>query len=224
MSIHDGHRQRMKQRMLQEGLDGFDEVQALELILFYCIPRRDTNPVAHALIKQFGSFAQVLEASVEDLRQVPGMGEGAAAYLHMVHEASRYYQISRGKEATILKTLDQCGTYLVPYFHGRTTETVFLLCMDAKCKVLCCRQLGEGGINSAGLSLRKLVETALRAGASAVILAHNHPSGLAIPSEEDIAATRRAAEALRAVEIQLADHVIVAEDDYVSLRQSGLQF
>ena len=224
MSVHEGHRQRMKQRLLEEGMDGFSEVQALELILFYCIPRRDTNPIAHALLDRFGSFAQVLEAPVEELKQVPGMGDSAASYLHMIHEAGRFYQVSRGKEATILRTLDQCGEYLVPYFHGRTVETVFLLCMDAKCKVLCCRQLGEGSINAAGLSLRRLVETALRAGASSVVLAHNHPSGLAIPSEEDIATTHRAAEALRSVEIQLADHVIVAEDDYVSLRQSGLQF
>ena len=224
MSIHEGHRQRLRQRMLQEGMDGFSEIQALELILFNCIPRRDTNPIAHALLEQFGSFAQVLEAPVEELQKVPGMGEGSAAYLHMLHEAGRYYQISKGKQTLVLGTLDQCGEYLVPYFHGRTVETVFLLCMDAKCKVLCCRQLGEGGINSTGVSLRKLVETALRVGASSVVLAHNHPSGLAIPSEEDIATTRRAAAALQAVEIQLADHVIVAEDDYVSLRQSGLQF
>ena len=224
MSIHEGHRERLKQRLLEQGLDHFSEIQALEVLLFYCIPRRDTNPIAHALLDRFGSFAQVLEAPVEELRKVPGIGDGAAAYLHMIHEAGRYYQVSKGREATILKTLDQCGEYLVPYFHGRTVETVFLLSMDAKCKVLSCRQLGEGGINSAGLSLRKLVETALRAGASAVVLAHNHPSGLAIPSEEDIATTRRAAAALQAVEIQLADHVIVADDDYVSLRQSGLQF
>ena len=224
MSVHEGHRQRMKQRLLQEGMDSFSEVQALELLLFYCIPRRDTNPVAHALLEQFGSFAQVLEAPVEELQKVPGMGEGSAAYLHMIHEAGRFYQVSRTRQVTVLRTLDECGAYLVPFFHGRTLETVFLLCMDAKCKVLCCRQLGEGGINSTGISMRRLVETALGAGASAVILAHNHPSGLAIPSEEDIAATRRAAEALRTVEIQLADHVIVAEDDYVSLRQSGLQF
>lgn len=224
MSIHEGHRQRMKQRLREEGMDSFSQIQALELMLYYCIPRRDTNPIAHALLDHFGSFAQVLEAPVEELQKVEGIGEGTALYLHMIHEAGRYYQVSRGKQVTILRTLDQCGEYLVPYFHGRTLETVFLLCLDAKCKVLCCRQLGEGGINSTGISMRKLVETALGAGASAVILAHNHPSGLAIPSEEDIAATRRAAAALEAVEIQLADHVIVADDDYVSLRQSGLQF
>ena len=224
MTIHEGHRQRLKQRVKEEGMDGFSEVQALELLLFYCIPRRDTNPIAHALLQRFGSFAQVLEASPEELQKVPGMGEAAAGFLHTILETSRFYQISRGRNVTVLKTLDECGQYLVPYFHGRTVETVFLLCMDAKCKVLCCRQLGEGGINSAGVSLRKLVETALGAKASQVILAHNHPSGLAIPSEEDIATTHRAAAALQAVEIQLTDHVIVAEDDYVSLRQSGLQF
>ena len=224
MSIHEGHRQRLKQRLSQEGMDGFSQIQALELVLFYCIPRRDTNPIAHALLERFGSFAQVLDAPVEELQKIPGMGPGSAAYLHMLTQVSRYYQVSRNQQVTILKTLDQCGEYLIPFFHGRNVETVFLLCMDAKCKVLCCRQVGEGGINSTGVSLRKLVETALGARASSVVMAHNHPSGLAIPSEEDIATTRRAAAALQAVEIQLADHMIVAEDDYVSLRQSGLQF
>ena len=224
MTTHNGHRQRLKQRVAEEGLDGFSDIQALELLLFYCIPRRDTNPIAHDLLDRFGSFAQVLEAPPEELQKVPGVGASAAGFLHTVLEAGRYYQVSRVKDIRVLRTLDECGEFLVPYFHGRTVETVFLLCMDAKCKVLCCKQVGEGGINSTGVSLRKLVETALGARASQVVLSHNHPSGLAIPSEEDIATTRRAAAALKAVEIQLTDHVIVAEDDYVSLRQSGLQF
>lgn len=223
MQVHDGHRQRLKERFRREGLDGFTEVQVLELLLFSCIPRRDTNPIAHALIDRYGSFSQVMEAPVEELMKVPGVGESTAVFLHMVLEAGRYYQVNRNAHATILKTLDQCGEYLVSFFYGRRVETVYLLCMDAKCKVLCCKQIGEGSTNSAGISLRKIVETALGANASTVVLAHNHPSGLAIPSEEDIATTRRVAAALRTVEIQLADHIIVADDDYVSLVQSGLR-
>lgn len=223
MQVHDGHRQRLKERFLKEGLDHFTEVQALELLLFFCIPRRDTNPIAHTLIDRYGSFSQVMETPVEELRKVPGIGEAAAVFLHMVLEAGRYYQVNRNAHTTILKTLDECGEYLVSFFYGRRVETVYLLCMDAKCKVLCCKQVGEGSTNSAGISLRKIVETALGANATTVVLAHNHPSGLAIPSEEDIATTGRVAAALRTVEIQLADHIIVADDDYVSLVQSGLR-
>ena len=113
---------------------------------------------------------------------------------------------------------------MLPFFFGRKVETVFLLCLDAKCKVLCCKEIGEGSVNAAGISVRRVVETALNAGASTVVLAHNHPSGLALPSAEDIQTTRRMAMALSAVEIHLADHIVVADGDYVSMVQSGHSF
>lgn len=224
MSIHDGHRQRLKQRFLEEGLDHFSQVQVLELLLFYAIARKDTNPIAHALLDRFGSLAQVLEAPVEELRKVPGVGDSAATLIHLAKELGRYYQVSRGSNVCILPTLDDCAHYLIPYFYGRTLETVYLLCLDAKCKVLCCREIGEGSVNSAGISVRKVVETALGANASSVVLAHNHPSGLAIPSNEDIHTTRRIAAALRSVEIQLVDHIIVGDEDYISFAQSGAPY
>lgn len=223
-SIHAGHRQRMKDRFLSEGLDHFSDVQALELALFYCIPRKDTNPIAHGLLDRFGSFSQVLEAPVEELAKVPGMGESAAVFLHLILEMGRFYLVDRSKQNRILPTLEDCAEYLLPFFHGRRVETVYLLCLDAKCKVLCCKEVGEGSVNSAGISIRKIVETALGANASTVVLAHNHPSGIAIPSGEDIQTTKRIAMALQAVEIQLADHVVVADEDYVSMVQSGCSF
>ena len=221
MSIHDGHRQRLKERFLRGGLDNFTDVQVLELALFYCIPRKDTNPIAHALLDHFGSLSQVLEASVEELQKVPGIGENTAIYLTMLTQVGRYYLVDRSQREVILPTIDKCGAYLVPHFFGRSVETVFLLCLDAKCKVLCCREIGQGSVNSAGISIRKIVEVALGANATTVVLAHNHPSGLALPSAEDIQTTRRVAAALRAVEVHLADHIVVADEDYVSMVQSG---
>lgn len=224
MSIHEGHRQRLKERFRSEGLDSFTDVQVLELALFYCIPRKDTNPIAHALLEHFGSLSQVLEASVEELQKVNGISENAAVYLSMLTQIGRYYLVDRSQREVILPTIDKCGAYLVPYFFGRPTETVFLLCLDAKCKVLCCREVGQGSVNSAGISVRKIVETALGANATTVVMAHNHPSGLALPSPEDIQTTRRVAAALQAVEVNLADHIVVADGDYVSMRQSGYRF
>ena len=221
MSIHDGHRQRLKERFLRGGLDNFTDVQVLELALFYCIPRKDTNPIAHALLAHFGSLSQVLEASVEELQKVPGIGENTAIYLTMLTQVGRYYLVDRSQREVILPTIDKCGAYLVPHFFGRSVETVFLLCLDAKCKVLCCREIGQGSVNSAGISIRKIVEVALGANATTVVLAHNHPRGLALPSAEDIQTTRRVAAALRAVEVHLADHIVVADGDYVSMVQSG---
>ncbi len=221
MAIHDGHRQRLKERFLRSGLDSFTDVQVLELALFYCIPRKDTNPIAHALLEHFGSLSQVLEASVEELQNVPGIGENTATYLTMLPQIGRFYLVDRSQREVILPTIDKCGAYLVPYFFGRGTESVFLLCLDAKCKVLCCREVGQGSVNSAGISVRKIVEIALGTNATTVVLAHNHPSGLALPSAEDIQTTRRVAAALRAVEVHLADYIVVADGDYVSMVQSG---
>ena len=222
MAIHDGHRQRLRDRFRTEGLDNFDEHEVLELLLFYCIPRVNTNPIAHELINRFGSLAQVLDAPAEELAKVPGIGENAATFLTLTTAVGRYYLVNRSMQTVILPTVDACGKYLSPFFYGRRNETVFLLCLDAKCKVLCCKELGEGSVNSAGVPIRRIVEVALGVNATSVVLAHNHPSGLAVPSGEDVQTTRRVAAALNAVEITLVDHIVVADGDYVSLAQSGL--
>lgn len=224
MSIHEGHRQRLKTRFLEEGLDSFTEVQVLELLLFYSIPRKDTNLIAHELLNHFGSLAQVLEAPTEELCKVKGISENSAVLLKLVTEAGRYYQVSRNSQIEILTTLEACASYMVPRFFGRRLETVFLLCLDAKSKVLCCKEVGEGDINAASISVRKIVEVAMGAGATSVVLAHNHPSGVAVPSIEDIQTTRRLFLALQAVEITLVDHIVVADGDYVSMAQSNYRF
>lgn len=221
MSIHDGHRQRMKERFLAEGLDNFSDIQVLELLLFYAVPRQDTNPIAHALLERFGTLAQVLETPVAELEKVKGVGHNAAVLLNLSTELGRRYQVSRMMQTRILASVEECGKYLVPRFFGRRNETVFILCLDAKCKVLGCVEVGEGSVNSAGVPVRRIVETALAYNATTVILAHNHPSGLAMPSGEDVQTTHRVAAALNAVEISLADHIVVADDDFVSIVQSG---
>ena len=222
MSIHSGHRDRLRSRFLKEGLDNFEEVNALELLLFYCIPRKDTNELAHALLDHFGSFHQVLDATPEELMTVPGIGEGTATFLPLIASACRYYRVNQASNVTALDTIEKCGDYLVNYFHGRKNETIMLLCLDAKCKRIVCREIGEGSVNSASISARKVAEIALSVNATSVILAHNHPSGVALPSTDDISTTRMIAKSLRAVDFVLTDHIVVAEDDYVSMTQSGL--
>ena len=220
MSIHNGHRQRLKDRFRREGLDNFDELYVLELLLFYCIPRADTNPIAHRLLDYFGSLTAVLDASIEELEKIDGLGKNASTFLSLITQVGRYYQVKRSEPGEVLRTLEQCGNYIVPYFFGRERETVFMLCLDAKCKVLCCKMIGEGSVNSANIPIRRVVEIALGANATTVVLAHNHPSGLAIPSADDIQTTHRVAAALSAVEITLADHIVVSKDDFVSIVQS----
>ena len=224
MSIHDGHRQRLKDRFRAEGLDHFDERHVLELLLFYCVPRQDTAPLAQRLLDHFGTVSQVLEASIEELEKVSGVGYNVSTLLALIPELSRYYMVNRTMNHEILNTTDLCGNYMMQRFHGRRNETVFLLCLDAKCKVLCCREVGEGSVNSANIPIRRIVEMALADNATSVVLAHNHPSGLALPSAEDVQTTRRLSLALQTVDIHLVDHIIVADDECVSMVQSGCRF
>ena len=219
--MHTGHRQRLKDRFLKEGLDNFEDLYVLELLLYYAIPQKDTNPIAHALLDHFGSLTAVFEATPEELQKIPGIGKNAATFLALIPQAGRYYQIKRAEPGDILRTIEQCGNYLVPYFYGRENETVFLLCLDAKCKVLGCKLVGEGSVNSANIPIRRVVEIALNTNATTVVLAHNHPSGLALPSADDVQTTLRVAKAMDAVEITLADHIVVADNDFVSMAQSG---
>ena len=221
MGVHDGHRERLKTRFLNEGLDHFDDKHVLELLLFYCIPRKDTGVIAYNLIERFQTLSGVLDATREELRSVPGMGENAACFLSLIASTGRFYRVSQGKNITILPSVEACGEYLKPYFHGRKKETVYLLCLDGKCKVLGCREVSEGSINAANISTRRIIEIALNYGASSVVLAHNHPSGIALPSADDILTTKQIAMGLAAVDITLTDHIVVADDDFVSLAQSG---
>lgn len=214
--IHDGHRARLKKRFLNHGLDNFDDHNALELLLFHSVPRRDTNELAHALIDRFGSLSEVFDAPVEELMKVSGIGEASALLIKLVPQMSRRYLISRTAPDKILSSTRKAGEYITPYFFGERDEVVYMVCLDAKFKVIACRMLARGSVNSANINVRKVVETALSFNSTSVILAHNHTSGIAFPSNEDKATTRRVLDALRAVDINLSDHIIVADDDFFS--------
>lgn len=221
MGIHDGHREKMRRRFLETGLEGFADHEALELLLYYAIPRRDTNPIAHALMERYGSLSAVLNAPVEDLQRVEGIGESAAVLLSLVSRISRKARLADAAQETVINSTERAGTYLLERFAGETREVVYLMCLDRKGKLLGCKRLADGGAASADLNIRKVVETALLTSASAVILAHNHPSGVAVPSSSDEAATRQVAEALRTIGVRLVDHIVVADRDFVSMADSG---
>ena len=131
-TIHQGHRQRLKERFLQEGLEHFSDVHVLELILFFSVPRRDTNPIAHELLNTFGSLRGVLEASPEDLAAVKGLGENSAQLLALIPQLLKRYFASTKVEGNYLCTTEECGEYLVPRFFLARVERVYLICLDAK--------------------------------------------------------------------------------------------
>ena len=222
MSIHEGHRERMRKQLKTSGMDSLSDVQVLEMLLYYAAPRGDTNPAAHALLKRFGTLDGVFSAPETELRKIDGVGEAAAQLLLLVPQVARRCLMSRSTQIQVLDTTSKCGQYLLPFFHGEREEVVYLLCLDAKCKALDCVPIHRGGVNVASIAARKVVKTALDANATSVVLAHNHPSGLALPSQEDKQTTMVLKAALDAVGVVLADHIIVADDDFVSMRDDGI--
>ena len=222
MSIHEGHRERMRKQLKTSGMDSLSDVQVLEMLLYYAAPRGDTNPAAHALLKRFGTLDGVFSAPETELRKIDGVGEVAAQLLLLVPQVARRCLMSRSTQIQVLDTTSKCGQYLLPFFHGEREEVVYLLCLDAKCKALDCVLIHRGGVNVASIAARKVVKAALDSNATSVVLAHNHPSGLALPSQEDKQTTMVLKAALDAVGVVLADHIIVADDDFVTMRDDGI--
>lgn len=220
-NIHEGHRKRMKERFMKSGLDDFAPHNVLEFLLFYSIPRGDTNPIAHRLIDAFGSLSGVFDATPEELMKVSGVGESTAILISMIPQMARKYLEDKADAVNVVGGCGDIGAYLLPKFVGRTNEALMMVSIDNKNKVISCSVVAEGTVDSAKVSRRKVMEEAMKVKATRVILAHNHPRGVAVPSAEDVAMTREIGRLFAQVGIELVDHIIVADDDYVSMAASG---
>lgn len=211
---HEGHRQRMKERFLINGLDGFSDHEIVELLLFYAIPYRDTNPLAHELVDRFGSWMQVVNADYRDLVTVPGVTPHVAALLTLVgRSAARYYRDVIAGDVVQLFDADMMARYLIPWFLSEKDESVVMVSLDNKRKVLNTTRIFEGSVNSAQFNIRLAVQQALRDNATQVVLAHNHPNGFCFPSEADVSTTQYLIEVLKPLDIKVVDHLIISEGD-----------
>ncbi len=222
MGVHDGHRKRVKDEFLERGLDGIPEHRVLELLLYYSVPQGDVNPLAHRLIEQFGSLAGVLDAPQEELLQVPGVGEHTMTLLKLFPAVGARYLKSRKREGQSIRSTEDARELFAPYFFGQRNEVVCLACLDAKYKLLNVRVLSEGSANGAEITTRKVVEAAFAQNASVLLLAHNHTSGVAVPSEADRQTTRFLAEKLRGLGLYLKDHLVFSDDEAISMYDSGM--
>ena len=220
-SVHEGHRQRAKTEFLARGLEGMPDHRVLELLLFYAIPQGDVNPLAHALIDRFGDLAGVFHATCDQLLEVKGIGPNAATLIRLLPAVAGRYLERRTEPGDQLVTTWQFRELLLPCFFGARNEMVWLVCMDGKGKLIACRKLGEGIADQVAIVTRKVMEIALGCNATRVALAHNHVSGIAVPSAADLHTTKDLRRTLRQVSIELVDHFIFADDDMVSMRDSG---
>ena len=219
-NIHKKHRERVKARFLAEGMENLPPHNAMELLLFYAIPQGDVNELAHRVVDQFGGFAATIDAPYEKLLEVEGIGPHAALLLKLLPAAARYYTADKCRDIC-LDSIDKAARYFIDLYLGINEEQVYLTCLDGKSKVLSTTLLHRGSVNAVEVNLRKLVETALRNNAVGIVMAHNHPGGVALPSEEDLATTKRILQVLDPLGINFIDHIIVADNDAVSLSPSG---
>ena len=213
---HAKHRERMRTRFLEHGLDNFADHEVLELLLFYAVPRGDVNPLAHRLLDEFGSLANVLEAETPDLCRVEGMGEKTAAFLHLLPPMFRRYQTSK-IQGTIYDSTDKVAEYLVKYYIGRPREQLAAVLLDNQCRLIRICDIAEGSATAVKINMRKLLQCVLQYNAADVVLAHNHPRGMCSPSRADIVQTSPIREMLKNIDVRLVDHIIIAEERWISL-------
>lgn len=220
--LHVGHRQRVRERYLAEGLDAFRDHEVLELLLFYCIPKRDVNPAAHAILREFGSLSCLFEADPRDIVRRCGVSLSTGILLTLAGPLTRRYLRQRWGDRPVLGTSSRAGDYAVSLFAGRPYEVFYVICLDAQNRVNHAALVHEGTLNEAPVYPRLIVEAALRHKANSVILSHNHPGGSLAASGPDLDVTRRIRSALQPISIPVVDHIIVAGERYASLAEQGL--
>lgn len=213
---HGGHRARVKQRYAVGGLDAFSPHEIVEMLLFFGIPQRDTNLLAHRLIDQFGNVSNILSADKELLMNVEGMTPGAVTLLKFVNDLQSYCANEKHPFGVQLMKIDQWVSYLMPRFDKLGVEEVWIVTMDVLSRVHGVHCVSKGSPLSSDVNIRKIVQLALEDNATKIILAHNHPSGIAIPSEADVQSTMMLSNSLATVNIRLVDHLIYAGDECVS--------
>lgn len=209
---HDGHRERLRNRFLNSA-SSFEDHELIELILFYSIPRKNTNEIAHRLLNRFGSIKGILDASVEALTEVDDIGLSTAVYLKAIANLVLKYRVADQKPDDILKSPTSLSSFLKTLFIGTENESSYILLFDNSKRLLTCTKIGEGFSMEHTISLRKAAQTAITSNAASAILVHNHPNGKAFPSGEDIHATNRAKMVLEALGVVLMEHFIIANNE-----------
>ena len=222
-SEHSGHRERVKRRFLNEGLDSFEPYQVLEMLLFYSIPYRDTNLLAHRLIDRFGSLSAVIDADEDALLAEDGITQNTVVLLKLLPAVYKAYSLDKWNRPKVrLSGTDACAAYLRDYYAGATREGFTVLCLDAKNCLIKALAMDEGTVNEASISARKFVEAVIQTKATGIVMAHVHPSGNPAPSLQDIRATRQVRELLAPLGIGVYDHIILAGDSAASLAAMGV--
>ncbi len=219
---HAGHRERVKARFLEHGIGAFARHEMIEFLLFFGIPRKDTNELAHRLLDHFGSISALMGATYEELVAIDGMTHNAAVLIRLFNGLETECQRERFSTERLLTTREKIRDFVLPLFIGAQTEQVRLVCLDNNRRVLASGLLSEGSAAAVEINTRQALQLALRCNATCAVLAHNHPGGQPMPSREDVDTTAALAKALELAGVQLIDHIIVADNAYLSMRDVPL--
>ncbi len=217
LSQHEGHRQRLKRRFAMDGFEHFEPHNILEMALFYTSPRQDTNGLAHDLLRRFGSLAGVFDAPIDALRSVPGVGDETAVFLKMIPEFARMYLQSRQTTKPVIMTGEDAAAFFEPRFLGRMNEVFMAAFLNARGELISADIFSEGDDTAVVMDVMAVTRRAVALGAVAVIAAHNHPQGFAVPSAQDVAMTDKLAAALNAVGVRLCDHLVFSREDCIRM-------
>lgn len=221
MGVHDGHRERLKNRFLAEGLANFDDHNILELLLFYSIPRMDTNEIAHNLLNEYKTLSGVFDAPVEQLCKVKGVSMHTATLIKLIPALMDAYHKDKTKKVEVVNSSQIASDYFSKRFYGKNNEEVQVLLLDDRKRIIKCETLSEGSVNSTDIVIRKLITIVVNSNATAIVIAHNHPTGSPLPSKSDITATEKIYNAMKLINVDLCDHVIVSERTAISMADSG---
>ena len=221
-SVHSGHRQRLKKTALEAGLDSLSDIQCLELLLYYAIPQRNTNELAHLLLDHFGSFAAVLNADYQSLLEVNGIGPNAASLLALMPSFFKKYQQDELLEKRYIVNRSDIIKYAQSLFIGKKHEEFYLICLNSQRRLIKAELLNKGTLTDVHIYPRMAIKKALLHEAKFVILAHNHPGGKQGPSSKDVELTKGIVSLFAAADIIVVDHIIVSDNRYFSFVESGL--
>lgn len=222
MSLHDKHRERLDKKVRENGLESLEPHEQLEHILFAAIPRGDTNDTAHRLLKKYKTIAAVLNADPEELKDIEGVGQRCSMFLTTLPSVLGIVERSmKFDEPIILDTTERIVSFAKTYFYGKLTEEAYLLCLNSTCRLLSVNRISKGAHDETYIYPAQVVRRAIRDNACAAILVHNHPCGEANPSSGDVTLSRNLARAFETVEIIFGDSVIIAENDFFSMREKG---
>lgn len=221
-SIHEGHRDRMRNRYLQEGADGMASHEILEILLYGTIPRGDTNEIAHHLLDEFGSISNLIEADPHEIAKTAGVGIKSAVFLSLLHELVLRYEREKLEQKPALTSIPRSVDYCKALLAFRPRECFYAICLDSRRKIIHTSKISEGTVNDAAVSPRLVVEKALRYKATGVLLCHNHPSGNVKPSYEDIILTNQLKNMLEPLGVQVVDHIIIGENQYFSFFENDM--